>query len=82
MILGNISSQNSPFDQASSDVLVLMIAGLVGYDQGRALPDLKEMFGIGTYNPLAEMPEQRWPEKPAEFHPALHEYFMAMVCSN
>eukprot|EP00808_Paulinella_micropora_P026376 g59038.t1 len=50
-----------------------------GYDKGRTLPDLKEFFGLGPYDPAAGMPPQQWPLNPPEFRRDLSNYFEEMI---
>jgi len=42
------------------------------------LPDLKESFCIGPYNPAALMPAQLWPDQPAELKVHLGQYYRHM----
>jgi isopenicillin N synthase-like dioxygenase len=48
-----------------------------GYGVQR-LPDLKEMFCIGPYNPSAGMPAIRWPANPNHMRSAYLAYYQAL----
>jgi len=48
-----------------------------GYGVKR-LPDLKEMFCIGPYNPKAGLPTTQWPSQPPQLRAAYMAYYQAL----
>jgi len=49
-----------------------------GYDGKRQLPDLKECFAIGPYDPRAKMPPVQWPPDQHAIQKAWLDYYKAM----